>query len=330
MAVYNRVYSKQKWKQVNEYNKNLLDDYILQVRSEAKAESSIKQYFNDGRILMIFILEKLGNKPFYQLTRKSFRNFILYMQDHNMSPARINRLLSTTRNILNFGLEDDEFALDFELCKTNPSRVKGVKKESVREIIFLTDEEVHIIVNGLIEREQYQKAFLCAFAYDSASRRKELYQVKRSDIDLDNIICKSKVRGKRGKIYKPLYNELTKKAFKLYDESRTDNSDELWITKDKDGNVRKASYESLYVWGISARVVLREDAGIDKPFNLHSFRHSCAENLRKGTHYICKLTNRSFELTEIQKLMNHSDISTTQGYLANTDEEDLINMFTIK
>lgn len=330
MAVYNRIYSKEKWKSVNSYNKSLLDDYINQIRAEGKSNDSVKQYYNDARIILIFIMEELDNRPMFKLNRKSFRNFTLYMQDHGMSPARINRLLSTSRNLLNFGLDDDEFSDDFEDCKANPSRVKGVRKEKVREIVFLTDEEVHIIVNGLIKRGLYQKAFLCAFAYDSASRRKELYQVKRSDIDLDSIICKRKVRGKRGKIYKPMYNELTKKAFKLYMNSRTDDLDELWITKDKDGNVRKASYESLYVWGISTRSVLREDAGIDKPFNLHSFRHSCAENLKKGTHYLCRVTGRKFELAEIQKLMNHSDISTTQSYLANTDEEDLINMFTKK
>ncbi|GAA0071785.1 site-specific tyrosine recombinase XerD [Clostridium sardiniense] len=330
MAIYNRIFSKEKWEKVNSYNKNLLNDYINQIKAEGKSPDSVKQYFNDGRIILIYILEVLENKPLYELNRKNFRNFTLYMQDHNMSPARINRLLCTSRNILNFGLDDDEFSDDFEKCKANPSRVKGVQKEKVREIVFLTDEEVHIIVEGLIKRELYQKAFLCAFAYDSASRRKEIYQVKRNDIDLDSIICKTKVRGKRGKIYKPMYNELTKRAFKLYMSSRDDNSNELWITKDKDGNVRKASYESLYVWGISARSVLREDAGIDKPFNLHSFRHSCAENLKKGTHYLCKITGKKFELSEIQKLMNHSDISTTQSYLANTDEEDLINMFTKK
>ena len=330
MAIYNRIYTKSKWENVNIYNKNLINDYILQIKAEGKTPDSVKQYFNDARILAIFIMERLGNEPIYKLNRKSFRNYTLFLQENKMSPARINRLLSTARNILNFGLDDDEFEEDFEDCKASPSKIKGIQKEKVRDIVFLTDEEVHIIVDGLIERGLYQKAFLCAFAYDSASRRKELYQVKRSDISLDDVICKTKVRGKRGKTYKPMYNELTKKAFKIYDESRTDDSDELWITKDKDGNVRKASYESLYVWAISARSILREDAGIDKPFNLHSFRHSCAENLKKGTHYICKLTERKFELAEIQKLMNHSDISTTQSYLANTDEEDLISMYTTK
>ena len=56
--VYNRIFSKEKWDKVNEFNKNLLNDYILQAKSEGKTEASIKQYFNDCRIILIYIMEE--------------------------------------------------------------------------------------------------------------------------------------------------------------------------------------------------------------------------------------------------------------------------------
>lgn len=325
MAVYNKIFSKEKWEKVNSFNKSLLDDYILQIKSEGKSAGSQKQYYNDGRIVLIYILEELGNKELFKLNRKSFRNFVLWMKENNLSAARINRMLSTCRNLLNFGTEDDDYCDEFELCKANPSRIKGIQKTKVRDIIFLTDEEIHIIYNKLIEKGEYSQALFCGFMYDSCCRRQEAFQVKRSDISLDSNICKTQVRGKRGKMYRPIYNDLTRKAYKLLEESRTDDTNEIWLTR----TGTAASYETLYFWVTSWRKILEEETGVVKKFNAHSWRHSCANNLRFGTHYLCRKAGKSFELDQIQKLMNHSDISVTQSYLEDKSEEELLDAFGI-
>lgn len=329
MAVYNRIFTKEKWDKVNEFNKNLLEDYMQQIKSEGKSKGTQEQYYNDARIILIYILEVHNNKPLYKLTRKSFRNMVLWMKENNLSPARINRMLSTTRNLLNFGLDDEDYEDDFEDSKANPSRIKGMQKEKRREIIFLTDEEVHIIIDEFIKKGKLQQALLFALGYDSLARRQELYQIKRSDISLDSNICASKVRGKRGKLYRPIYNDLTKRVFKLYEESRTDDTDFLWIVETTDGEVKQASYESLYAWTISARKVLFEATGVEKNFNTHSLRHSGCDNLENGTHYLCRKLGKRFELMQIQKLMNHSDLSTTQSYLADRSEEELLEAFGV-
>lgn len=324
MATYNRIYSKEKWDKVNKFNKDLLSDYCLQIKAEGKSESSQKQYFNDARIIMIYIMDELDNKPLYKLSRKSFRNMVLWMQENGLSSARINRMLSTTRNLLNFGLEDEDYEEDFEDCKANPNRIKGMQKEKVRDIVFLSDQEIHIIVDALIEEEQYSQALLCALLYDSCSRKNEIFQIKRSDISLDANICKSQVVGKRGKKYRPLYNDLTKGVFKIYDENVPKDSDALWLTR----SGTPASIETIYAWVISWREILREKTGIYKEFNVHSFRHSTCQNLKDGTHYLCKKTGK-LDLTVIQKLMNHSDISTTQSYCKDETEDELLQAFGV-
>lgn len=323
MAVYNRVYTNEKWEKVNKYNKDLLGDYMLQIKAEGKSPGSQKQYYNDARIMLIYVLEELDNKPIYKLSRKAFRNYVLWMKENGMSPARINRMLSTSRNLLNFGLEDEDYEEDFEESKTNPSRIKGIKKEKVRDIVFLSDNEIVVIYNRLKAEKEYSQALLCAFMYDSCSRRNEAYQVKRSDISLESNICKSPVRGKRGKVYRPIYNDLTKEAYKLLEENRTDTNDSLWLTR----SGTPASYESLYSWVVSWRKILEEETGVYKEFNPHSFRHSCANNLENGTHYLCLKTGKKFDLMQIQKLMNHSDLSTTQGYLEDRTEDELLEAF---
>ena len=69
MAVYNRIYSKNKWEQVNKYNKELMEDFLLELKAQKKSQGTISQYKNDLRIMFIYILEELGNKEIYKFTR---------------------------------------------------------------------------------------------------------------------------------------------------------------------------------------------------------------------------------------------------------------------
>lgn len=320
---YNRIYTKQKWDEVNSFNKDLLADYMLQIKSEGKSIGSQKQYYNDARIIMIYILEQLGNKPMYKLNRKSFRNMVLWMQENGLSSARINRMLSTTRNLLNFGLDDDDYSEDFEDCKANPSRIRGMQKEKVRDIVFLSDEEIHIIYNKLMEREEYSQALLCGLMYDSAGRRNEAMQVKRSDITLDGNFTTNEVTGKRGKKFRLMYNSMTKEAFKKLEESREDDQDVLWLTR----SGTPASYETLYAWVVSWRKIIEEATGEYKEFNAHSWRHSALESLSTGDHYIARKLGKKFDIQELKLLAHHEDISTTDSYLKNKDEEMLLEAF---
>lgn len=320
---YNKVFTQEKWDKVNKYNKQLLDDYILSIKADGKSEKTIKQYYNDARIILIYIMEDHKNKEFYKLKAKSFRNFKLWCQDKEMSPARTNRLLVTCRNLLNFGMEDEEFEDDFEECRINTNRLKGLQKEEVRDIVFLTDEEVEIIYNRLIQDKKYSQALLCALLMDSGCRRAEALQVKRGDISLDRNITKNEVIGKRKKKFRLLYNDRTKEAYKLLEENRIDNYDTLWLTV----SGTPASYESLYNWVVSWRDILKEETGVYKEFSPHSLRHSNLEELSTGNHYIAKKLGKKFELNELQMLANHSSPETTASYLANKDEDELLKSF---
>ena len=180
MAVYNRIYTSQKWAEVNKYNKDLMEDFLTELKSQKKKQGTIDQYRNDLRILFIYILENLDNKPICKLKKKAFRGYILWLQDCNMSNARVNRLMSALRSMLEYASNEEDYEDEIEI--NYASKVKGLQKEKVREIVFLEDEEVRHILDTLIFRNQYSQALLCAFLYDSCARKNEIHQVKRSDI----------------------------------------------------------------------------------------------------------------------------------------------------
>lgn len=321
--VYNRIFTENKWKEVNKYNKDLMEDFLIELLSQKKKEGTIKQYRNDLRILFIYILDELDNKPIYKLKKKAFRNYVLWLTEKGMSNARINRLLSALRSMLEYASNEEDYEDEIEI--NYASKVKGLQKEKTREIVFLTDEEVFIIFEELKKKGRYSEALFCMLMYESAGRRNEIMQVKRDDISIDSNICKTPVVAKRGKTYRPIYNDNTKEAYRLLEENRKSDNNYLWITRDGE----PASYQTLYAWVISWRKLLQNVTGEYKEFNPHSFRHSSADNLENGTHYISRKVGRKFELTEIQKLMNHSDISVTQSYLSDKSEEELLASFGI-
>lgn len=325
MTVYNRIYTQKKWKEVNTYNKDIMEDFLLELQSQKKKEGTIKQYRNDLRIMFIFILDELNNKPIYKLKKKQFRNYMMWLQDKGMSNARINRLMSALRSMLTYATNEEDYEDEIEI--NYAARVKGLEKEKVRKIIFLSMEEVEKIYNRLLADKEYQQATLLGLFIDSACRRNEAYQVTKTSITQDGNFT-NEVVGKRGKKFNLLYNQMTKKAAKLYFEQRgEDNIDSLWIT----GNGlyrRKASYETLYHWVTGWRQILFEETGEMKKFNAHSFRHISLELLSTGEHYICKLLNKEkFELRELQLLANHSDVSTTASYLQDKSKDELLKAF---
>ena len=86
--------------------------------------------------------------------------------------------------------------------------------------------------------------------------------------------------------------------------------------------------DDIYYVVTNWRKVLYELTGTFKNFNVHSFRHSAAELLSIGEHYICRdLKGKKFDLNEIKLLLNHESTATTEGYLKDKSEDELLNAF---
>jgi site-specific recombinase XerD len=198
--VYNRIYTDDDWDKVNKENKNLMEDFLTELKSQKKKDSTLKQYRNDLRIVLIYILKEHNNKSILQLNKKHFRNMSLWLSGElNLSNARCNRLMSAVRSMLDFAENDDDYEYEINFAK----KVKGLPREEVREIHFLSDEIIIKLREYLREHKEYQKMCLLDLAYDSAGRRNELFQVKKEDLlekNNTNIVI-----GKRGKKFPLIY-----------------------------------------------------------------------------------------------------------------------------
>ena len=322
----NNLYSDEVYEKVNKESKLVLEDYILELKAKGRAVKTIEQYAFDCRMFMCYVFDNMNNKSLLELKRRDFRNFFLFLNETGKSSARINRIQSSIRNLLQFAEDDEDYWEDYE---TNPMRkIKSVEKQPVKDIVFLTDEQVTFLIDYLLEKGKTQKALYVSLSYSSAGRRNEVVQV-RKDGFLENGVHKTlAVTGKRGKKFPLMYDDRTKDIAKQWLEERgEDDVDSLWISY-YNGQPRPLQYETLYQWAISFRSILEAEYDEEIPLNPHSFRHSSLQNLEDGTSSVLKFLGKDkLDINTLRILANHSDISTTQGYLKNKDEEILDGLF---
>lgn len=326
--VYNKIFDSEKWDKVNKENKAIIDDYIMELKSQKKSQGTVKQYYNDLRIVAIYVLNECNNRAFTELNRKDFRRFVLWLtEDLGVSNARANRLMSAVRTLLNYLEDDDDYE---EYTQNQAAKIKGLKKEEVRDIIFIPDEVVLQLYDKLMKEERYKEATLLGILYDSGCRKNEILQVRRDSIKEDGNITNI-VIGKRGKKFPVLYFRLTKEAFKKYNEQRgEDNCELLFITGHGD-TAKNATVENLYSWVIKWRKDLEEITGEYYPINVHTFRHLLVEHYTDGTHYYVRENNMGkVPIEKVKIIVHHESVETTNNYRSNDEDRELEELFGIK
>lgn len=320
---YNKIFDEEEYKLVNPENKDLLDDFMIECKATKKKPSTIAQYYNDGRIVLLYIKNKLDNRSILDLNKRDFRNFTLYYSDElGVSAARVNRLMSMVRTMLEYASNEQ----DYDYTINFASKVKGLPREEVREIEFLSNDTIMTLYKYFMDNERYKDATLLALAYESSARKNELAQVKKDSVS-DERNCTNQVVGKRGKVFPLIYFDYTKKAAKKYLEQRGDDGiPELFVNAEG----KAASPGNIYEWVVNWRKIVEDFTGEEQNFNVHSFRHSALENYSNGTHqHLIDNNMPPIPIEKLRLIARHENISTTQGYLAPKDDKELEELFGI-
>ena len=127
-----------------------------------------------------------------------------------------------------------------------------------------------------------------------------------------------------------VYLDDTKEIIRKYLEWRgEDDVDSLWITGH--GETAKAiSPLTLYNRIMKCNEILSEVRGEETNIFFHTCRHSRIECLLQGQDERLKDENgenKKFPLEQIMIFVHHSDVSTTQSYTKNHDEDTINEMF---
>lgn len=323
--IYNNFVTDAKLKKVKKVNIMMIDDFIIDCKSRKLKQKTIEQYHYDLKIFAVYVLENMGNKSFVNVKKKELKLFILEcMEQFEWSTSRVNRVLSSIRGLYNFVWDDDEYEDEIEGLRNPADKLKGVAKEKRRDIIFITDEDITLLYNHLIEKKQYQLACFVALAYDSGGRKNELVQVQKQGL-LENSFT-NEVIGKRGKKFRLIILSRSKEAIGLWLEQRgEDNIDSLFISG-KNINA-PVTTEVLYYWSKKIGKTLYALTGKEEylRINVHTFRHCTAQNIFDKSFYYIKETGKEFDLNQIRLLLHHESADTTLSYTnAKAMEEEML------
>lgn len=228
-----------------------------------------------------------------KITTDDIRGYIAFLDEtRNLKETSLQTHINSLRAF--FGWLTME-----EKIKKNPmSKIKSIKIDKVGARQALTVEELERLRDACVT---YREKALVEFLVSSGCRLSEVAQLNVSDLDL--IGRTVRVTGKGDKDRVVYFSVRARLMVQEYIVQRK-GGDGLFVSS-------KSPYEPLKPRAIQRIIrAISERAGLEKHVHPHLLRHTFA------THAL----NGGMDVTVIQKLLGHEDVSTTQIYAEMSDE----------
>ena len=275
-----------------------LDDFSRTLKIERNySNNTISSYLSDLKSFDSFLEKNRIN--FKELNNKHTKLFFRNLSKKKFSPRTIKRKFSSLSSYFSF-------LLDRRIIKNNP--LNGVFTPKIPKILpeILTIEEINNIFLAA-ESSKNEILFLrdrciLEMLYSSGLRVSEVCELRINNIQFDLDLIRFFGKGSKERII-PLTYYARKWLKKYLSESR-----KILSSRSK----RSSNYVFLSNNGLSlTRMAIWfsvkkyvNSAGVLKKISPHTFRHSFATHLIDG----------GANLIEVQALLGHADISTTEIY----------------
>lgn len=275
-----------------------LDDFSRTLKIERNySNNTISSYLSDLKSFDSFLEKNRIN--FKELNNKHTKLFFRNLSKKKFSPRTIKRKFSSLSSYFSF-------LLDRRIIKNNP--LNGVFTPKIPKILpeILTIEEINNIFlaaeSSKNEILSLRDRCILEMLYSSGLRVSEVCELRINNIQFDLDLIRFFGKGSKERII-PLTYYARKWLKKYLSESR-----KILSSRSK----RSSNYVFLSNNGLSlTRMVIWlfvkkyvNSAGVLKKISPHTFRHSFATHLIDG----------GANLIEVQALLGHADISTTEIY----------------
>lgn len=287
-TVYNMITSEEKIKECNPKNIELMEDFLDYLISVDRSKGTIDGYRSDLLIFFVWNHDYNEDKYFIDFTKREMTKFQKYaMTEWGWSTNRLSRVKSAMSSMSNYiyNVLDDEI----ENYKPVVRRVESPVKSLRRVKTIITDDEVQMVLDTLVEHKKYRAACAFALAAFGGARKSELLRYKVSYFDDCNIMAdaalyrtpeqiQTKGRGSNGK---PL-TKYTLLEFKKYFD--------LWMNQRKENETPDNEYlfcdlKTGETSTVSTMDSMAETVSkiLGKDFYFHALRHQlCSRLFRLG------------------------------------------------
>lgn len=286
-TVYNDIVNDETYADVNEDNKELLDEFVEYLQSVGRSELTIINYVSDIKIYFTWNLKNNKNKLFTDITKRDvmrYQNWL--MNTLEVSSARVRRLRASLSSMSNFieNVLDD----DFPKFRNIINRIPAPDNQPVRTKTVFDDEELEDLLAKLSNSGMYQEACALALAMNSGARKAELTRFKVEYFKPEHIVHGALYRSPEKILSKGRGGKMSTKyvlanGFQPYLDKWIEERENLGVeceyllvTKSRDGGWEQAKISTLDSWAGKINKM------IDKHFYWHSQRHFYTSHLLRA------------------------------------------------
>lgn len=279
-----------------------IEGFLLHLRAEKGASAhTLKAYRRD---LEIFAAGLAEGSTLKDADMNDIRGFVASQMSMRLEKTTVARRLATVKSFYSYLHREG-------IVESNPARLVPSPKLPRKQPNFLSVDDVFGLVtapNAAGFRPLRDRAIL-ELLYSSGLRISELTGLDVDDVDLQEALVKVKGKGKKERIV-PV-GRIALDAIRTYLSERPGvkrRSDALFLNRAG----RRLSDRSV------RRLVVRyaREFGIEGRIGPHTLRHTFATHLLQD----------GADLREIQELLGHASLSTTQKY-THLDIRHLVDVY---
>ncbi len=271
-----------------------LNSYIAYLRNVKKSsENTLQAYTRDLTKFEAYSCV-VGITDFCQVSVDTIGEFKEHLLALGLSSPSVSRTLSSLRGLFQYLVSVGE-------CGSNPAKAIHNEPTEKKEMLILSSKEVETLLakpdcNDI--KGMRDKAML-ELLYATGIKVSELIGLNLEDINIQLSFLKCGTPDKERFI--PLYPLAVKSVLAYIEKARklfVSNPDEkaLFVNVAGDRMTRQGFWKILKAYA--------ESAGINKTITPHTLRHSFAAHLLEN----------GADIHDIQVILGHSDISSTQRY----------------
>lgn len=275
-----------------------IDAFLTHISVEKGYSDNTQAAYRNDLYQFADFLEGLSPPPteWAQVDRDTLVSFMLDLKEREYSSATVARKMAATKSFFNF-------LVDEGVLKDNPTAALDAPKAKKQLPKALSRRTVELLLEAPADDRSAKglrdKALL-ELLYATGMRVSELVNLDVDDVNLAGASVRCRGKGNKERIL-PIYAEAVNALEAYLDEGRPQ------YPKDPEEkalflNPRGTRLTRQGLWLIMKAYV--EEANIDEEVTPHTLRHSFATHLLDG----------GAGLRELQQLLGHSNISTTQIY----------------
>ena len=282
---------------INEIIENFVSTKVL---DKGITNNTIKAYKKD---LNLFANWCLNNQiSLIGVQKKDMNLYIHSLKEQNLNSSSINRKLSVIKSFYDYLCQINLINLnELKTIVTQKLEKNLPKLLSEKEILHLIDKSKEMYVENPTKNISYLRIqVILEILYSTGLRISELLNIKINQVA--NIKDKLYINGKGNKQRLVIFNknalDLLKNWISIMIKNNKNKNSYLF---ENIHNIKVISRQQIYK--DLKKLALKTNTDVEK-LSPHSIRHSFASHM----------LNRGADLRSIQKLLGHSDISTTEIY----------------